>query len=746
MNTSKPRRVYSMLFVMMFIISLVVLITSAIFTVLLVYYRTEDFKKSADARLLMADEMTRELLGPDYHDRIDDESSVSEEQFRRIVAKNDDLCRRLNLQYLWSVLLVNDKLVFTSATHSDLNDSKSPCASFFETHHDPEAFALALQQESKPVYSTFRNEWGEGRQVLVARKDARGRTCIFGASLQLTAFNAMVRRTVMASLCISLVVIFGAFFIALLLARFFVAPIVRLTDAADRMDIGNLDVLLPSGGMSEVQSLASSLNKMRVGLKTNLALLRESEKKYRELVENANSIILRREAGGTITFFNEFAEKFFGFSKEEILGKFMLGTIVPEHDSANRDLRAMVSDITRNPDKYVQNENENIRKDGSRVWISWTNKAICDAAGNIIEILAVGNDITERKRAEEALRHERENLLAVFDALPEFVYLQAPDYSIRYANQTFKRLFSEPAGRPCYECIQGRQGPCETCRTFQVFQTGQHQHWEWTRDTGRVYMIHDVPFTDTDGTMLVLEIGFDITDRKQAEEELQAKNAELVRFNYAVSHDLKSPLVTIKTFLGYLEKDLAKADTKNVARDMGFINAAVDRMNALLVELLDLLRIGHVVNPSVEVSLQELVQEALDLVAGRIATRGVQVVVSREPIMLYGDRPRLVEVFQNLVDNAVKYMGDQREPLIEIGVLTKNGEMQMFVRDNGMGIDPRHINKLFGMFEKLDSESEGTGLGLVLVKRIMELHGGRIWVESEGPGKGTCFWLTLPGK
>ena len=238
----------------------------------------------------------------------------------------------------------------------------------------------------------------------------------------------------------------------------------------------------------------------------------------------------------------------------------------------------------------------------------------------------------------------------------------------------------------------------------------------------------------------------DITYRKIAEKQLLAKNTELERFTYTVSHDLKSPLVTIKTFLGHLVQDVASANKERVAQDLGFIHNAADKMNALLEELLDLSRIGRVVLPPVEAPLQTIVQEALDLVAGRIANRGVKVVVTQEPLILYGDRIRLVEVFQNLIDNAVKFIGEQSEPLIDIGAETKNGDIVCFVRDNGMGIDPRYKDKLFSLFEKLNPEMEGTGMGLVLVKRIIEVHGGRIWFESEGLGKGTCFWFSLPSK
>ncbi|MDD1662067.1 MAG: PAS domain S-box protein, partial [Methanomicrobiales archaeon] len=131
--------------------------------------------------------------------------------------------------------------------------------------------------------------------------------------------------------------------------------------------------------------------------------LRLSREKYRGLVENANSIIFRSDREGNITFFNDFAQKFFGFSAKEILGRNVIGTIVPASDSAGKDLVAMIREIRERPDGFRNNENENIKKNGERVWISWTNRAIYDEKGEFVELLSVGNDITDRKRAEEAL-------------------------------------------------------------------------------------------------------------------------------------------------------------------------------------------------------------------------------------------------------------------------------------------------------------------------------------------------------
>lgn len=244
----------------------------------------------------------------------------------------------------------------------------------------------------------------------------------------------------------------------------------------------------------------------------------------------------------------------------------------------------------------------------------------------------------------------------------------------------------------------------------------------------------------------------DISERKRVEQVLhqsslllEQKNAELERFFYAASHDLKSPVVTVRTFLGYLEQDLASGDAARIAKDFQFIRTATDKMAMLLDDLLEMSRVGRVVGLSVNVTFQALVKDALGAVAGRMAELGVTLQVQAGDASVHGDPVRLAEVFQNLIDNAGKFMGDQQDPRIEIGFETRGAETVFFVRDNGIGIDPRFQSKVFNMFEKLEPKTEGSGLGLALVKRIVELHGGRIWVESAGLGHGACFYFTLPG-
>ncbi len=251
-------------------------------------------------------------------------------------------------------------------------------------------------------------------------------------------------------------------------------------------------------------------------------------------------------------------------------------------------------------------------------------------------------------------------------------------------------------------------------------------------------------------------------ERRQLLEELGAKNEELERFNYTVSHDLKSPLVTIKGFLGLLEKDALAGNADRLKHDVRRIGAAADRMRRLLDELLELSTVGRRVRPPEEVSLALLASEALENLAAQVAEHEVEVVIDPDLPVVVGDRVRLQQLVQNLLANAVKYLGDQKAPRVDFGIRldllhlppsggtppaneSTTGQTVLFVRDNGVGIDERYHERVFGLFERLDAGDEGTGVGLALAKRIVEMHGGRIWVESEGLGHGSAFCFTLSG-
>ncbi len=360
--------------------------------------------------------------------------------------------------------------------------------------------------------------------------------------------------------------------------------------------------------------------------------------------------------------------------------------------------------------------------------------------------------------AEESILASQERFSRIFHASPDAIILSSfPDGRISDVNEGFTETTGYSAGE-----AQGRTSqeldlwsePEGRIRLGEMLRaTGKARNVEsqFRNKRGEVHTcLVSAEVIELEGKPTVLTMLRDVSERKRAEQEreeliaeLETKNAELERFSYTVSHDLKSPLVTIRGFLGLLERDAAAGDVKRMRHDAGKIRAATEVMGQLLDELLELSRIGRQINPPQEVSLADLAREAVDLVADSLTERGVEVHISSALPVVMGDRDRLLEVFQNLLENAVKYMGDQPAPRVEVSL--KNGDrMVCCVRDNGVGIDPRYHEKVFGLFERLSTDQGGTGVGLALVKRIVEVHGGHIWVESEGRDCGSTFCFTVP--
>ncbi len=238
--------------------------------------------------------------------------------------------------------------------------------------------------------------------------------------------------------------------------------------------------------------------------------------------------------------------------------------------------------------------------------------------------------------------------------------------------------------------------------------------------------------------------------------ELETKNADLERFAYAISHDLKGPVFTIQGFLSLLKKDARAGDSERLDADIRRINDAAAQIRLLLDELLEFTRIGQKLKQPRPVALGEVALKAADLLAGQLVESGTEVTVADDLPTVLGDRPRLVRVFQNLIENAVKFMGEESAPRVEIfarlsigekssaSEKSSAGENVVCVRDNGIGIDSSHHQKVFGLFDRLQPDKEGSGLGLALVKRVVEVHGGRVWVESEGEGRGSTFCFSVP--
>jgi signal transduction histidine kinase len=231
--------------------------------------------------------------------------------------------------------------------------------------------------------------------------------------------------------------------------------------------------------------------------------------------------------------------------------------------------------------------------------------------------------------------------------------------------------------------------------------------------------------------------------------ELAAKNVEMESFVYTVSHDLKTPIVTIEGFIGALREDFADRLSDSGEQYLQYMSDAARKMEVLISDLLNLSRIGRVTEAKETFSLGDLVQEALEILRPQLDGRGIQVHVQSDLPVVYGERKRISQVVDNLLSNAIKYVGkDNPSPSIEVGCQEQGGETVFFVRDNGIGIEERYFGKIFQIFERLPAAKQtidGTGIGLTIVKRIVELHGGKIWLESE-LGKGTDFFFTLGSK
>ncbi len=260
--------------------------------------------------------------------------------------------------------------------------------------------------------------------------------------------------------------------------------------------------------------------------------LRESEEKYRELVENANSIILRMGVDGRVTFINKFAQKFFGYTSDEILDKNVVGTIVPETDSAGRDLAAMIADLGRNPERYATNENENMRRNGEQVLVAWTNKGVRDDQGRVTEILCIGNDVTEKKRAEDALRRLEKDRDVIFQALGNGAIVLDTDLNILDSNRVVagatRRSKEELFGAKCYKFVHGTEEPPDNCPAMQIINSGDYRPVEREVDAlGGTFMVSCTPVLDDSGDLVkIVHAMTDITKRKSLEDALAQSEEE----------------------------------------------------------------------------------------------------------------------------------------------------------------------------------------------------------------------------
>jgi PAS domain S-box-containing protein len=484
--------------------------------------------------------------------------------------------------------------------------------------------------------------------------------------------------------------------------------------------------------------------------------VRQSEERFRAVVEqSADAIFITDPESLHIIHSNHAFHTMLGYSQEDAY-ELPLSTIMT---TALGEIQTMMERIlsTRRP---FSEEQHFRRKDGTLVDVVISANVV--VFGGKQSLCTFARDISERK----LLRKEREKLLntlsdsehkfrTLFENLTEGVALhemvydeqgKVIDYRILDMNPAYERhtgLLQKRAKGLLASVLYGTNSPPYFEEYERVARTGEPYTFEtYFLPLERHFRI-GVSSPKKGTFVTVFE---DITERKQKQKELQDKNAELERFTYTVSHDLKSPLITIKGFAGALLHDVTSKKYQRLEGDLKRIADAADKMGGLLGNLLELSRVGRIMNPPSDVNLFELTHEVVGLLAGVIADKKVEVIIQHELPTVYGDQRRLAQVFQNMIENAIKFMGDQSNPRIIIGTRKDHEEQVIYVLDNGIGIDPQYHETVFGLFNKLDTGTQGTGIGLALVRRIVEIHGGKVWVESQGKGFGTAFCFTLSSK
>jgi PAS domain S-box-containing protein len=364
-------------------------------------------------------------------------------------------------------------------------------------------------------------------------------------------------------------------------------------------------------------------------------------------------------------------------------------------------------------------------------------------------------DITDRREAEEKLRESEERFRGLSEASMEAILIHDGGRIVD-VNQALCELggyaWHELVGRDVFQLV----APEDREKVRRLFGKEFDRPYEMTglrRDGSRIPLEVRARSFVFRGRVLRMGALRDMTERRRAEavrealiRDLEAKNVELERFTDAVSHDLKSPLITIRGFIDYLLADLRADRRDRMAEDALRVAEAAGRMQLMLDHLVELSRAGRSVGPPGPVPLAEVVAEAVHLVEGRRASSDVRVQIAEDLPVVLGDRARLLQVFQNLLDNAVKFSAARLPGLVRVESGSRDGsEVTVVVRDNGLGIDPAHQERVFGLFEKLDPHGEGVGIGLALVRRVVGALGGRAWIQSRGRGQGCEVWLRLPG-
>jgi PAS domain S-box-containing protein len=501
-------------------------------------------------------------------------------------------------------------------------------------------------------------------------------------------------------------------------------------------------------------AVAAGWSVQRENLRRELAreALRDSEEKYRMLLDGVQDYaIFTLDPQGNVASWNSGAERIKGYRADEIIGQ-NFSHFYPQSDIDQGKPEEQLQLAAANGRSEI--EHWRLRKDGSRFWANVVITAARDSSGNLLGFSEISRNITERKETEAKYQ-------GLLEAAPDPMVVVSEDGNIVLLNVQAEKQFGyrreELVGQKVKNIIP--EGFAErliadgtrTAADARAQQISAGIELAGRRKDGSEFPIEIMlsPQESSDGIVVTAAIR-DITQRKASEEqlaktmeELQRSNEELGQFAYIASHDLQEPLRMVASYTQLLSR---KYKGKLDADADEFIAFAVDgarRMQGLIQDLLAYSRVGTKGKGLVDTSSEEALQQSLSNLRGAIEESGAHVTHDPLPGVL-ADRSQLIQLFQNLVGNAIKY---QRPgvPTVHISASRNGGKKWTFsVQDNGMGIDSQYFGKIFDMFQRLHKREEfdGTGIGLAICKKIVERHGGSISVESQ-LGQGSTFRFAL---